>query len=287
MPVENTLESIEKAFESGAAYVEIDAVSSKDGSIFILHNVVPRDHFFGEEKPKDLLNKMNFSDIQSFKTGRYQKGDLVQLETVLNRITEISPKTCDWDVNIEIKGVQGSGQDFEINSFIETIAEVVKKSNLSPKRVLFSSFAMENIIRMSHFLPEAHYGMLFSEDGLDNQKITHPIYQNHQEDIEYNYIPFDIHHVDIVKKTWSDQTHTQAQLNYLHPEITSITEEMIVHAARHDFGINSWGLFEKLDDQRKAYYQNIAKLCRENNVFFSAITDYVPEMVEFSQKLKS
>ena len=66
LPVENTLESIEKAFKAGVKYIETDAVMSKDGVLFALHNVVPTDHFFGVEMPTRKLNELNFKDIAKY-----------------------------------------------------------------------------------------------------------------------------------------------------------------------------------------------------------------------------
>ncbi len=63
-PAENTLESVQLAFRSGAGFVEVDVVQSLDEKLLITHSVNPSDHFFGHEKPE--------IDTQSTSLGRHQ-----------------------------------------------------------------------------------------------------------------------------------------------------------------------------------------------------------------------
>ena len=269
LPVENTVESVKAAFAAGADYVEIDAVMSADGELFTLHNVVPADHFFGVA-PAGLLNALSYADIAEFKTGRHAKGRIAPLAEVLATIAEVSPKTLSWDVNIEIKGVQGSHQPIEKNDYIKRLAEVVKASPVPAERVLFSSFALHNIRAMSHEVPQAQYGMLFGDDPDPRS-----IYADRRDNPVCQYLPYTPAHTGIVTGLWREGAAKRAQLSYFHPEFNSITPDSIMLAERHDAGINSWALFEEMTPQRHAAYMTLADACHAEDVPFTVITDYI------------
>lgn len=270
LPVENTLESIIAAYVAGADYVEIDAVMSADGVLFTLHNVVPADHFFAAAKPAAMLNQMTFDEIKRFGTGRGDNGRIMPLSDILQAIAEVSPKTLPWDVNIEIKGVQGSDQPIEKNDYIKNLASVVKNSPLPIDRVLFSSFALHNVMAMSHELPKAQYGMLFGE-----KPDPRPIYADHRDNPSCQYLPFNPAHTAIVKGLWGEGAAPRAELGYFHPEFASITPDTIMLADKHDVGINSWALFEEMTPARRMAYTRLADACQAEDVPFSVITDYI------------
>ena len=270
LPVENTLESIKGAYTAGADYVEIDAVMSSDGVLFTLHNVVPADHFFAAAKPAGMLNQLTFDEIKRFATGRHDQGQIVPLTDILQAIAEVSPKTLPWDVNIEIKGVQGSDQPIESNDYIKKLASAVKESALPAERVLFSSFALHNVMAMSHQLPKAQYGMLFGE-----KPDPRPIYADRRDNPSCQYLPFNPAHAAIVKGLWGEGASRTAELNYFHPEFASITPDTIMLADKHDAGINSWALFEEMTPERRAAYGRLADACQAEDVPFTVITDYI------------
>jgi glycerophosphoryl diester phosphodiesterase len=283
LPVENTIPSFDAGYDAGMVYFETDAVTSKDGVIFTVHNVKPADHFFGAEKPEQMLNKMNFADIEKYKTGHYQNGQVSRMEDALALAKRRDPKVLSFCINIEIKGNQGSQQDYEDDDFLINLADLVRKSGIDLSRVLFSSFSLENMIRMSHLLPEAQFGMLFAENPQDgSEPKPKPIYADHRDDPHYQYLPFDPLHVDYVMNQWTLHAHPQTALAYVHPEIMSITPQKIDDMAKHGLGINCWALFEKFDETRAGIYKNTIACANEKKVQFTVITDYLPEM----QKLK-
>lgn len=274
LPVENSLASIEAAFLAGADYIETDAVMSADGVLFTLHNVVPKDHFFIPGKmPPELLNKMNFADIRLFGTGRGGSGAIDSLAEVLDKIAACDPRTLPWAVNIEIKGVQGSGQPYETNDYLQRLADTVKASALPVERVLFSSFSLQNVVAMSHFLPQAQYGMLFAE-----KPEARGIYADRADDVRFQYLPFDGAHVASVYDIWEKEAKAGVSLKYLHPEIMTVTPDMISAAAGRSAGINCWAIFEELKDDRKQKYAATLQRCGAQGVQLTIITDYIPEM---------
>lgn len=272
LPVENTVDSVVKAFENGADYIETDAVMSKDNILFAIHNVVPKDHFFTPDMPPALLNKMKFADIQKFRTGHGHNGMIQPFGEILEAIATHDPKTLPWAVNIEIKGVQGSGQNFEANDYLDRLAQTVRESNLLPERILWSSFSLANVLAMSRHFPQSQFGMLFSE-----KPGPRAIYADHQDDPRYQYLPFNPAQIDFTVRTWQAEADERAKLGYLHPEVATITPETIARAKQYGLGINSWGLFENIDSDRRAMYDGLLNRMKENHVPFTIITDYLDE----------
>ncbi|MFN7113046.1 MAG: glycerophosphodiester phosphodiesterase [Alphaproteobacteria bacterium] len=270
LPVENTAESVAAAFAAGADYVEIDAVMSADGVVFTLHNVVVADHFFGKTQPAAPLNTLPFKEITRFKTGRHVNGRIAPLSEIMALIARVSPKTLLWDVNIEIKGVQGANQPLETNDFIKRIAAVVKDSPVPAARVLFSSFALQNIIAMSRELPAAQYGMLFGD-----KPDARPIYADRRDDMTCQYLPYNAAALTAVMAAWQDSAAKGAVLGYAHPEFASLSPDTIMLAEGRGLGINSWALFEEMTPQRHGAYLQLAEACEAEGVPFSVITDYI------------
>ncbi len=273
LPVENTLQSVAAGFDAGAAYVEIDAQLSADGIAFVLHNVVPEDHFLGIHKPDTLLNNLNFTEIAQFKTGRFENGEVATLSDMLALIDERDPETAPWAVNIEIKGVQGSGQEFEKNDFLNILADTVNASAVAPERILWSSFCLQNIIAMSHLMPGAHFGLLFSDEAQ-----ARPIYADHCDEFKYRYLPLDAAHLEQAKNRWHETAAPQAALTYAHPEITTVTSDMIDAVAAHGMGLNVWASLEALDDARLQHYKNLIIWAETAGIPLTMMTDYLPEL---------
>lgn len=270
LPVENTAESVDAAFAAGADYVEIDAVMSSDGVLFTLHNVVVKDHFFGTAFPSAPLNTLPFADIAKFKTGRHENGRIAPLAEVLAVVAKRSPKTLPWDVNIEIKGVQGSDQPIEANDYIARLAAVVAQSGIPAGRVLFSSFALQNVIAMSRLMPDARFGMLFND-----KPDARPIYQDRRDDLACQYLPYDAAHVAKVMALWQAQSGKGAVMGYFHPEFKTLNTDTVMLAEQYGVGINCWALFEEMTALRLGEYQRMAAACEAEGVPFSIITDYI------------
>lgn len=243
LPVENTAASVKAAFNAGADYVEIDAVQSRDGAIFVHHDV------------------------------SFQNGVFVPLREVLDAVFESSPKTGRWDVNVEIRGVQESGQPYEGGLFIRKLAQEVYRSKIPPENILWSSFALQNLILMSDHFPQGQYGMLFSE-----KLSAASLYSDCLNDVRFQEIPFNEEYGRRVMKIWEDEAHRGAQIKSFHAEVTTITPRHIRMADMLGVGINSWALFEKIDERRLALYGNLKKETQKYKVPFSVITDYIEQI---------
>lgn len=279
LPVENTAQSFTAAYKQGkAAYIELDVVESVDKVLFTIHNVVPKDHFFEDSIPSKPLNQTLFEEINRTKTGRLHTGEVCRFSEALEISAENDPKTVPWAVNVELKGVQGSGQPYEANDYLNRVAETIKESSLPPERVLFSSFSLENIIRMSDMLPEARYGMLFNE----NDDVA-DIYADHKDEPPYQYLPFNVSQINYVCEHWEKHANPQAKLGFFHPETLTIGEAELDVAAKKGMGINCWAIFEKYDKNRAEIYKNTIAKATTRKIPFTAITDYLPEMQELAK----
>jgi glycerophosphoryl diester phosphodiesterase len=279
LPVENTLSAFQMAFREGADFVELDAVMSASGlgdntRLFTIHNVVPDDHFFGEKKPLKMLNQMPFDEIQSYQTGRYGFGSVTPLLDTLKCIKEADPNTAPYVVNIEIKGVQGSGQQYESNDYLYNLSEVVKESGIDQRRVLFSSFCLQNILEMSYALPQSQFGMLFNET--DKQA---PIYSDKQDSFYHRYLPFNEENFNKVSGIWTKEAHKDSTLGYVHPEILTVTKNMVDIIARSGMGMNPWTFLEEMNPERLKLHENKKELVHASGInHYSIITDYISEM---------
>ena len=273
LPVENTTDSIALAFRNGAGYVEFDAVPTRDNQVIIIHNVVPQDHFFGREKPPAMLNDLSYDEISHFATGRQGRGFVPLISNVFGIVARHAPNIGDFDMNLEIKGVQGAKQPYETDDFLKNLAEYVKASPVPLDRVLFSSFSLENIIRMSHLVPEARYGMLYNE-----KTDCVPIYVDRQNNLNYNYLPFTTENIDLVNDHWRREAKSNARLFYAHPETATITPEMVDHLSVNGLGLNTWDFLQKFDTELVDRYKRIHQMCNDMSVPVTFITDYIPEM---------
>ena len=268
LPVENTLASIKAAFQTGADFIETDAIMSCDGEILLLHNVKPEDHFFGKTRPLKNLNKLNFESFKDLPTGRSSRGKIATLTELLQLLPELDPQTTPFGLNLEIKGVQGSGQAYENNEFLKNIAKTIERSRYPARRILFSSFCLENILTLSKLIPTANFGILYSE-----KSTVQAIYSDKQNNFNFNYLPADIKTAGKVTEIWG----TDSKLYFI-PEITTITPEFIEFSAKHSAGLISWAWQEKLTEDRVKLYQQILLQTKSANLPFYIITDYLKEI---------
>ena len=291
---ENTISGIKAAYRLGAAAVEVDVVMSRDGAVFALHSVDPADHFFDPENteilqvqdkerrrrhskrhiPPDFLHKLSFDQIRTYRSGRCQNGEIATLSQVLQTVHQYSPRTGPYCINIEVKGVMGTKHPFETNDFLQNIADVICRHKVSLSRILLSSFCLQNIIKLSCLLPEARYGMLFSD-----KTHAYPIYANHQDNLKYTYLPGSKRHFARVQDIWQSEANKAARLSCYNLEIKGVSDSIIENIARREIYVNTWAAFERLDTARIDTYKRIIKKCKTSGVPLGIITDYIPDML--------
>lgn len=271
IPTENTLTSITKAFEHGASYVEIDAIASADGIAFLTHTSSPHDHFFEDEKPTVNLSKLTYAEIQNYKVGKYVKDSTPTLEDALTLIKEKSPKNLEWWVNIELKGVMGTGENYDAVPLKTAVKQAIKNANFPEDKILFSSFSFALILDASHIFPKSKFGMLFAE-----KDCTSILYKNVPNTYKYKHLSFTKENIDKIEKTW--QIQTKAKLNYYHPESETVTHSLIEYTHTLGKGLNVWNYLEEQEKIDIKKYKNIQKKCAELGTPLTIITDYLDDM---------
>lgn len=279
LPVENTIKSFIAAYKEGASAFETDVCLSADGVPFVIHNVVPGDHFFGKNIPPEKLNKMTWAEIRQYATGRNGQGQVASLQEVLDVVADHYDGEFPYAVNLELKHLAGSKQDYEDNNFIRIVADTVRASRVPADKVLYSSFCAKLVLDMSHEAPESQFAFLQREykdgDNVDPPKIG--VYTDHQDDPLYQYLPFNRNTVDMLTQIWDEQAHPDAKLSYMHPEIRTVSAEMLDLMQEKKLGLNVWGLFEGPNDWIDLYRET-AKMADARQVHFVCINDYAEKM---------
>ena len=160
---ENTLLAFEKAIEAGVDGIEFDVQFSKDGHLVIIHDETLDRTTNGKGRVKDLsLDELKALDASASFTGKYGIVNIPTLDEVLALV-----KDYDIITNIELKtGV------FEYEGIEESVAECVRKYNLSDK-VIISSFNHFSIMRMRKAAPEMKCGFLFESWIIDAGRYCH------------------------------------------------------------------------------------------------------------------
>jgi glycerophosphoryl diester phosphodiesterase len=276
LPEENTIEGIAAGFNAGADFVELDMVMSQDEIIFLLHKVIAKYHFFEAKIPPSVLNHMDFAEIEKYKSGRKKQNSVTKFSDALNVIQKMDPKTLPWSLCVEIKGVQGTNQPYEDNNFIEVLADTVRQSGFPEERIIWSSFSLQNILQISHYFPKSAFAMLFTESDFFQK-----IYSNKGIDVRYIELPFEKRFIDQVIKIWSEEAHKDARLDYVHPEIMTITPEKMDYIYDLGLSINTWAYKEKWLDLFINQYKKIISYAREKNYRMNVITDFVDQMKIF------
>lgn len=273
---ENSLESIIQAFEAGADFVEMDVVVTADEVVCVAHNVMPQDHFFMEKKPSKVLNQLLWGEVVCCLAGRVNPRPLALLEEVLvwvkGGLSSGNLSSRDFVLNIELKGVQRSGQEWDGGRLAMCVEECIHTTGFDASQLLFSSFALQNVIEMGRRLPQARYGMLFSE-----KTILEKIYDG-CVGMEFEVLPFTPFYVEEVVKEFSRQT--GGTLGYLHPEITTVRLEDFEYYQRKGLSLNTWGLLEDCSEERLTRYRVFQKVVEEVGCHWGIITDNLARMQE-------
>ncbi len=191
----------------------------------------------------------------------------------MNYISKFKSQDTPFLLNIEVKGTQGSGEARDPDSFIHNIAAQVRRSGVDPRTLLFSSFCLRSIVDLANILPGCRYAMLFSE-------MSQPadLYPDSGGALSLSYLPFDRVMMTYVTSFFDSHVKGGARLTYLHPEITTVSAELCLHAYRSGFALNTWALLEMLNEDRRALYRTLALLSKKNNFEIGFITDSVAEM---------
>lgn len=152
---ENTLKAFEMAIEAGADGVELDVQMTKDGQLVVIHDETIDRTSNGKGWVKDYtyeeLLKFNFNQLFP---------DLGEMKIpLMSEVFELI-KPSNLMINIELK----TGIVFY--PMEEKLLELTKQYGME-KRVIYSSFNHESIMKMKKLDPDAVCGFLYMDGTLD------------------------------------------------------------------------------------------------------------------------
>jgi glycerophosphoryl diester phosphodiesterase len=156
---ENTLQSLEMAFEIGCRGVEFDLQLTKDGTIIVLHDDTllrtaifhpGNSHMSFEEfdyLTKTHVKDLTYDEIKKINIGSWKGADYFDRNVIVPTFRDVLKSKCDGQVYlVEIK----SGDDRIISPLIDLIKE--KKPN--PSEIIFISFDYDVIKNIKENLPD-------------------------------------------------------------------------------------------------------------------------------------
>ncbi len=157
---ENTLESINKAFDLGLNYIEIDVKISKDEVPILLHD----DTLDRTTNATGLAINYDYNDLKKFDAGSffYKKDTNINIPK-LSEVLELCKKRK-GNLNIELKPNKG----FEKLN-VKRIIEQTRKFN--EFQIFYSSFNIDSFIEISECLSSANTGLIidnFEYQSLDD-----------------------------------------------------------------------------------------------------------------------
>ena len=149
---ENTLESFKEAVTKGFSWIELDLVTTKDGTIICSHNY----DLERETNGKGWIRDLNYSELGYVRTGIYthpeNTSELPRLKTVVQKL----PDSLCYNFEIKIFSLF----DFSV---VVSLVELIKKEKI--KKYIVSSFNPLIIVFIKIFYPYIKTGFL-----LENRK---------------------------------------------------------------------------------------------------------------------
>ncbi|MEA1938207.1 MAG: glycerophosphodiester phosphodiesterase family protein [Pseudomonadota bacterium] len=259
-PAENTLESIKAALAAGADFIEIDVIGTRDEHIIVTHSDLLSDHVFGRDDPGFVADN-DLAALKALAVGINGDGTMPELIEVLDLI---DAQSGDIWLNIEIKDVKGTGKSRKPD-FVPLLASVVRNHPLDDARVLFSSFALIDLVEMQQVYPKARLGLLMDT----NMKQERPVYPA-GDDITASYLHFT---PDNLQKSLA-----LCQLAAVHPEGDSVSDAALAAAAEVGLAVNVWYLDELPPKTKAASIRDLVARARLHDLSLGIITDYVAPM---------
>lgn len=184
---ENTLESIDKAFEIGLTFVEIDVKISKDKLPILLHD----DTLDRTTNGSGLVIDHDYENIKKLDAGKffYKKNTSIfvpKLEDTLNLCINNN-----GNLNIELK----PNKNFEKENTLK-IYQLTK--NIHQIDIFFSSFDMISILEISKLYPQSFRSFLL--DDFKEYNIDDLINLSTNNDLKICGLNIDLLSTDIIKK---------------------------------------------------------------------------------------
>lgn len=269
-PPENTLDSIARAYADGADFVEVDVLRTKDDVLVVTHSNRLSDHVLRQETRAPYVGDLAWAEVQSLRTGPEGNGRIPTLEQVLELAAEQAVRggASDFVLNIEIKDVKDTDAPKHVPgrpSLVELLARQVRAHRLPVGQVVFSSFALSDLIALKRELPEARLGMLCDVPEYAGKEVYPAAPEAHAR-----YRPFTPEALREAAR--------EVRLEFVHPELHTLTPEAVRTVAELNLSLNCWALREPPPGEDRAAIAQALRLAREHRVRLGLITDFVPEL---------
>jgi glycerophosphoryl diester phosphodiesterase len=273
-PPENTLESIARAFEHGADFVEIDVLRTLDDALVVTHSNALREHVLVAPVSARFIGELRLEEVRQLRTGlRGRQSAIPTLAEVMDLVAEWRTRRglADFVLNIEIKDVKGTRAPKHLQgrpSLVELLArQVTAHSALPLEAIVFSSFAVSDLVELARLLPKARVGMLFDLD----REAGGLVYEADPQ-LTDRYLPFTPAEIEKVRKQLAE---AGGRLEFLHPEIDTLTPAAMKAAS--PLGVNCWVMRERIPSRRRHSLRQAVRLAQAHQLRLGLITDFVPE----------
>ncbi|MDR1694234.1 MAG: hypothetical protein LBR70_03465 [Lactobacillaceae bacterium] len=262
LPPENSEESIKAAFTSGFC-VETDVVMTKDRKLIATHTNDLSLHSF-QAKKGDYASNMTFEQIMKMKTGMGGKtSEFLTYEKLMGLLEEYP----NLSVNIEIKGTiepKNSLPELQNPSIIEQIVKLTPSRLFS--RIIWSSFATSNLIKLKTLKKDADTAQLFTFHEAGGQ----PVYP----DTDDKYLTFTLENIKkVVNKT---------DINAFHAAIDSLNDINMRFCNDNKIAVRTWKYMERNPEENELAKQDVLTLAafskKYPNLEIDIITDYAEEI---------
>lgn len=186
---ENTIISIEKAWQIGAHGVEVDVAATLDGELILFHDDlltrttdVSQKFITRKEQPFTTftLKELQSLDagswfVESDPLGEIARGNVsaselsamkgIRIPTLADVLQIIKDK--DWYINLELKELPPPQQNFPM---VEKVLHVLEKVQLPPQNVAISSFVFKYLRQIQELRPDIEVNALigFPDSGVQD-----------------------------------------------------------------------------------------------------------------------
>ena len=265
-PPENTLPSIAQAIRTGADFIEIDVVQTKDNKLAVTHSNALSQHVapqVGMKTDMGFVSEYTLADLKKIPVGMHQKGEMPELCEVFDVCKNVV-------LNIEIKDAKGTHDEkFKPGKplLLELLAEVLTAYK---GEVLLSSFSMWDILKAKELMPKANVAMLFA--GLNEDE--RPIYQSRED--ASRYLQFTPENIQKVASC--------VQLKSVNPCMGCLTKEAVKTCETLGLEVAVWSMDERPPQENPSPVKACVQLCQKFNRPLTIITDFIPEMRQFLEK---
>jgi glycerophosphoryl diester phosphodiesterase len=275
---ENTLPSLLAALKNRLTRaVETDAVLSRDGHVMLTHSNDPRQHLVDPTANLNydgrFLHQMDSAEIAQLKVGPRGYGHIATLDDLLKAKSLDGQTTEGMWLNLELKGTQQTKAPNNSRQLCDAVAHTLRANGSPFGQVRFSSFSASTLTLMRGMCHGAEFGQLFDLSPAMGGDVGRKIFHDGNE----IYRPFDKRNVDEVREMMA------GRLTSVHPEIRSLTPDMVEHCAKLGLSIATWAWRESSPKKDPAWKQAVQKailMARRYDVPLAIITDHAAHMNE-------